>query len=78
MRHSDCYEESTRESRAAENAPLRYSLLGLQSDILEVVSLAEQGGAGPIGPNHERLYWNGEDGSWTPEKRIAESEKPAG
>lgn len=60
-------------SRDTDNATIRYSILGLQSDILEVLSLCEQGGAGPLGPGHERLYWNGEEGRWT-----SETPAPAG
>jgi len=70
VRHRDCFEASAIASRSSENATGRYSLLGLSEDILDVIALAERGGIGPVGPEFQRLYWNGEVGSWTSAKPI--------
>lgn len=76
VRHAKCFEASSVASRGAPNGPGRYSLLGLSEDILEVRALALSGGAGPIGPNFERLYWNEGVGEWTRERPTVESELP--
>lgn len=76
VRHAKCFEESSVASRGAPNGPGRYSLIGLSEDILEVRALAVAGGAGPLGPNFERLYWDEGEQRWTREKPNVESGKP--
>lgn len=75
VRHRECYERSAIASRQADNAAGRYSLLGLSEDILDVIALAERGGIGPVGPEFQRLYWDGV--LWTQEKPSVESAKPS-
>jgi hypothetical protein len=71
VRHRECYDDSLKASRTG-NGPVRYSLLGFAEDILEVSRLALEGGAGPIGPNYERLYWREEEKQWVTTPAVAD------